>query len=1124
MKRQLCTFSSVFVLLLSQLGGSVYADEQTAWTADPASALESVEDGFYEAAQDEDVTDVSDNFIEDNSLVDLTVTEETERSDDLEDDCIIENIDEVGFAEIIPDGITAEAEDSEIMPDGMATETETESELPDPEEPVTISEDAEDDTDAQDSEGEILCAADSGITINAEEVTLYYLRGNYTEYISSIPEDMPTSFQINVSGANKKERFVRRSGDISVDDSGFVTILPGSGSRSSSGEIEVTVDGETIATVKVNLVSYERYYVEQIVNADIERLGIRNLNSDYEKVSAICNYVSKTYNYSPKSSSMMGEVLTGGADCIGNSDLVCYMCEQCGIPAHIRNANFVPGAGAGHENNIVKIDGEYYIVDCGYTGDAPRSYQFYKVSNDFEYSMNSDGTICLDSYMRFDLDVVTIPAQLDGYKVSSIRSGMLQEDSYSRILVEEGSEYFSSRNNALCTLDGKKLIACPQKTAGCYTIPNGVETIGEKAFMYCKDITQLTMPDSVTAIEDHAFLWCNKMSEVNWSDSLEVIGNDAFSACESLKEIIFPESLRVIGADSFAASMHPEAVYIPSGVTSIGAGAFLRVPFMVIETKDPELGHHAVCECTTFCYPGSTVDTVCTGPHYDINLLDENKRLVLRKEFFTVDQSDKVYKGTEQTPLVQNTEDYKWLEYYDWKWSDEKSTYVKQLIRDNYDVTYKNNVNAGTGTIVISGKNRCTGTLSYTFKIKPQKIFSSSYYSYRLQFKDSGSRLASFKYTGEEIRPEVDICKKGTVDTSFLPGRDYTLTYSDNTDIGYETGTITLNGIGNYAGTDTIHFTIKGSLPEPEPIPDQQYTGSSIEPEVIIPGLPRDNNYSVFFENNMNPGRASVTVQGYRCYEGSWTIYFSIIRELPEISRIADCTYTGAEIRPNVYIPGAIEGTDYMLEYSNNTEVGTATVTATGVGYYTGTQTAEFRITAPGSSLSEGSDYDYKYMNPTIKLNAFFIPLKVGQSTRKLKVSGLQKGDSVWEWASSNTKIVTVNQKGVIKAGKKTGTAYIGVWTDYGAFAMAKVSVQKKKVAAKKISVVRAITLKKGEKYSLNAKVTPITVTDKIKYKSSKKKIATVSGKGVITAKKKGKTTITVKCGKKKIRVKVLVK
>ena len=324
MKRQLCTFSSVFVLLLSQLGGSVYADEQTAWTADPASALESVEDGFYEAAQDEDVTDVSDNFIEDNSLVDLTVTEETERSDDLEDDCIIENIDEVGFAEIIPDGITAEAEDSEIMPDGMATETETESELPDPEEPVTISEDAEDDTDAQDSEGEILCAADSGITINAEEVTLYYLRGNYTEYISSIPEDMPTSFQINVSGANKKERFVRRSGDISVDDSGFVTILPGSGSRSSSGEIEVTVDGETIATVKVNLVSYERYYVEQIVNADIERLGIRNLNSDYEKVSAICNYVSKTYNYSPKSSSMMGEVLTGGADCIGNSDLVCH--------------------------------------------------------------------------------------------------------------------------------------------------------------------------------------------------------------------------------------------------------------------------------------------------------------------------------------------------------------------------------------------------------------------------------------------------------------------------------------------------------------------------------------------------------------------------------------------------------------------------------------------------------------------------------------------------------------------------------------------------------------------------------------------------------------------------------
>ncbi len=112
----------------------------------------------------------------------------------------------------------------------------------------------------------------------------------------------------------------------------------------------------------------------------------------------------------------------------------------------------------------------------------------------------------------------------------------------------------------------------------------------------------------------------------------------------------------------------------------------------------------------------------------------------------------------------------------------------------------------------------------------------------------------------------------------------------------------------------------------------------------------------------------------------------------------------------------------------------------------------------------------------------------------------------------------------MIKAGKMTGTAYVTVWTEYGAYATVKVTVQKKRVTARKISVIRSVTLKKGESYSLNAVASPFTATDKIKYKSSKKKVVTVSGKGIIKAKKKGKTTITVNCGKKKVKVNVRVK
>ena len=68
-----------------------------------------------------------------------------------------------------------------------------------------------------------------------------------------------------------------------------------------------------------------------------------------------------------------------------------------------------------------------------------------------------------------------------------------------------------------------------------------------------------------------------------------------------------------------------------------------------------------------------------------------------------------------------------------------------------------------------------------------------------------------------------------------------------------------------------------------------------------------------------------------------------------------------------------------------------------------------------------------KKLTPTIKVTATSIKLKVKQSTSKIKVSGFAKGDSVKSWTSSNKKIATVDKKGVIKAGKKTGTARITV-------------------------------------------------------------------------------------------------
>lgn len=163
-------------------------------------------------------------------------------------------------------------------------------------------------------------------------------------------------------------------------------------------------------------------------------------------------------------------------------------------------------------------------------------------------------------------------------------------------------------------------------------------------------------------------------------------------------------------------------------------------------------------------------------------------------------------------------------------------------------------------------------------------------------------------------------------------------------------------------------------------------------------------------------------------------------------------------------------------------------------------------------------------LTPTMKLSATSVPLKVKQSTTKVKVSGLAAGDSVKSWKSSNTKIVTVNSSGKITAKSKTGTATVTVTLASGLSKKITVKVQKSAVKTTKISgLTKKLTINKGKKATLSPVITPVTSLQKVTYSSSNKKVATVSSKGVITAKKAGTAKITVKSGSKKYVVTVTV-
>ncbi len=148
--------------------------------------------------------------------------------------------------------------------------------------------------------------------------------------------------------------------------------------------------------------------------------------------------------------------------------------------------------------------------------------------------------------------------------------------------------------------------------------------------------------------------------------------------------------------------------------------------------------------------------------------------------------------------------------------------------------------------------------------------------------------------------------------------------------------------------------------------------------------------------------------------------------------------------------------------------------------------------------------------------------------TTTVKVTPNKKANKKVTYKSNKKKIATVTSKGVVK-GVKAGTAKITVTSKKNKKKKAtiKVVVKKKAITKVKLNATKA-TLTVGSKKTLKATATPKKNTcTKVSWKSSKKTVATVSSKGVVTAKKAGSATITataVDGSKKKATCKVTVK
>lgn len=290
----------------------------------------------------------------------------------------------------------------------------------------------------------------------------------------------------------------------------------------------------------------------------------------------------------------------------------------------------------------------------------------------------------------------------------------------------------------------------------------------------------------------------------------------------------------------------------------------------------------------------------------------------------------------------------------------EPSTYALEIKSGNtvlnaYDFTaaYKNNINVGTGTMVLTAKSTSgyNGSIEISFSITPLDL-SRDKYNVSIDIPQqkylNSFQGATVTYRGKTLSPtEYTI--------SDISGQSGTASY--------RTARVTFQG--NYSGTiDQSYYynpastELTGSntyvIMDP---PFAYYNGGKVELNSVTVycngrQLSSYSDYTVKYRNNDKVGTATAVIAGRGTYSGAFEQNFQIYP-----GKISDCSiqlignatypYTGSAIRPAVTVKcGAytLPASDYTVTYSNNINTGKATIRVTGTGNFTGYKDTEFTI------------------------------------------------------------------------------------------------------------------------------------------------------------------------------------
>lgn len=283
--------------------------------------------------------------------------------------------------------------------------------------------------------------------------------------------------------------------------------------------------------------------------------------------------------------------------------------------------------------------------------------------------------------------------------------------------------------------------------------------------------------------------------------------------------------------------------------------------------------------------------------------------------------------------------------------------------KKDYSIAAEAQIAVGNYPVTLTGTGNYTGVRKITFAIIADGTPVP---------KLTVSKIPAYTYTGVAITPKPTV-KSGK--ELLEEGKDYTLTYEDNTEVG--TAAVIITGTGasgrsKYFGVKRVTFQIKAAalMSKAKVVFDPAvYTGSAVEPACSVTlslkvngvtenrTLVRGTDYTVTYQNNVKVGTATAVFEGKGFYGGTLKKTYKInaydLMTDPdrkvEIQTLAAYPYMkgGSVPKPVVRFNGKklTEGVDYTLSYKNNKAAGSiATMTVKGKGNFKGSATRTYQV------------------------------------------------------------------------------------------------------------------------------------------------------------------------------------